>query len=188
MFVVWLAVVWAIGLVTGGVSPLAVPLEIAAWAIPAAFLASFGLYCSAYFTTTLRAITWTIAGTLVAIGVHWVFMGMCCFMPLSVAGIHERSMNWLLELEAGLSPPFLFAWLPFQAKEHWPTNDNEFPLMIFLAQVIWLVGALVVGHFAHERFRLLTNRAPIAHGRPPPPKRPLPPEMPPLVLPVDDVS
>jgi ABC-type transport system involved in multi-copper enzyme maturation permease subunit len=181
MFVVWLGVVWAIGLVTGGVSPLAVPLEIAAWAIPAAFLAAFGLYCSAVFKTTLRAITWTVAGTLFAIGVHWVCVGMCCFMPLSAAGVHERSMTWLLELEAGLSPPFLFAWLPFQGKEHWPTTDPEFPLMIFLAQVFWLVGALVVGHLAHEKFRQLTNRATMIHNRPRP-SRPLPPR----VVPVED--
>jgi ABC-type transport system involved in multi-copper enzyme maturation permease subunit len=182
LFVVWLGVVWAVGLVTGAVNPLAVPLQVAAWLVPASFLAAYGLYCSAMCKTTLRSITWTIAGTLLFLGGHWVCMGMCCFMPLSIMGIREHSVTWLLELEAGMSPPFLFSLTPFRMEDFRPITDNEFPMLILLGQVIWIVAALVTAHLAHEKFRQITNRVQRRHGRPPP----LPPKQLPVVQPVEE--
>jgi ABC-type Na+ efflux pump permease subunit len=182
LFLVWLGVVWAIGLATGGVGLWAVPLEAVFWLLPAAFVAALGLYCSAVCKTSLRATTWSIVGTLFALGGHWVCTGMCCFMPLLAAlSVSERNISWLAELEAGLSPPFVFGWLPYREVSDLRLWDRQVPAMIVLAQVVWVVGAVAVSHRAHERFRELTNR--VERFRP---RRPLPPNEPPLVLAMEE--
>jgi ABC-type transport system involved in multi-copper enzyme maturation permease subunit len=173
LFLVWLGVVWAIGLATGAVGIVAVPLQAILWLIPAAFVASLGLYCSALCKTTLRATTWAIAGTLFALGGHWICMGMCCYAPLSAAMSHgDRGLEWLVDLQLGLTPPYLFAALPYaETNRLWPRDANV-PALIAAAQVIWLVAAAVVGHLAHEKFRQLTNRQQWQRGKPksPPPR------------------
>ena len=168
LFVVWLGVVWAIGLVSGAVGIVAVPFQVILWLIPAAFIASLGLYCSAACKTTLRATTWAIAGTLFALGGHWICLGMCCYAPLSVAMSHgDRGLEWLVDLQIGLTPPYLFAALPFSEVSRIWSHDPMAPVLIAAAQVIWLVAAAVVGHLAHEKFRQLTNRQPWQRGKPP---------------------
>jgi ABC-type transport system involved in multi-copper enzyme maturation permease subunit len=180
LFWVWLGVIWAIGLITSGVGMFAVPLQIVAWLCPAAFMGALGLYFSAVCKTTLRAITWTILLSLFALGGHWVCMGMCCFAPLEAMGVHGQSMDWVYELEAGLSPPFLFAALPAQdISELFKDWYGEFPALTMLAQVIWLVAAAVVGHLAHDRFRRLTNRVDRRRAPPAPDRQPQ------LVMPAD---
>jgi ABC-type transport system involved in multi-copper enzyme maturation permease subunit len=172
MFLVWLAVVWAIGLLTGAVGILAVPLQVVLWLIPATFMAALGMYCSAVGTTTLRATTWTIVGTLVALGGHWVCLGMCCYAPLTAAATHgDRGLEWLLDLELGLTPPYLFGWLPYRDIADLRVGDGKASALYAAAQVVWIVAAAVIGHLAHEKFRQLTNRQEWAHGQP----RSLPP-------------
>jgi ABC-type transport system involved in multi-copper enzyme maturation permease subunit len=159
LFLVWLGVVWAIGLGTGAVGILAVPLQVVLWLMPAAFVAALGLYCSALCKTTLRATTWAIAGTLFALGGHWVCLGMCCYAPLTAAFTHgDRGLEWLVDLQLGLTPPYVFAVVPYRELSDLRPGDAKAPALIAAAQVIWLVAAAVVGHLAHEKFRQLTNR------------------------------
>jgi len=169
LFLIWLGVVWAIGLgtyfigralgVVAGVHWLAVPLQIVAWSCPAVFLSALGLYCSAACKTTLRAITWTVFGALVALGGHWVCVGMGCYLPLSVMNVRDRDFEWLVNLEAGLSPPFMFGAVPMSDPNDLfrPTNEAAVTLAI-VAQVIWVIAAALVAHRAHVKFRRLTNR------------------------------
>ncbi|HEY1378016.1 MAG TPA: ABC transporter permease subunit [Gemmataceae bacterium] len=159
LFLVWLGAVWAIGLVTGGVGILAVPLQAVFWLAPAAFVAALGLYCSAACKTSLRATTWAILGTLVALGGHWVCTGMCVFLPLELAFSGAgMALKWLYYLEAGLSPPFVFAVLPYRELSDLRDSEGLMPVMVVIGLVIWCAAAAVVGHLAHERFRQLTNR------------------------------
>jgi ABC-type transport system involved in multi-copper enzyme maturation permease subunit len=167
LFLVWLAVVWAVGLVCGAIGILAVPMQMVLWLIPAAFVASLGLYLSAVCKTTLRATTWAIAGTLFCLGGHWVCLGMCCYAPLTAAFAHsERSLEWLVDLQLGLTPPFLFWAAPFREMSELRLGDAKAPALYAAAQVIWLVGAAVVGHLAHEKIKQLTNRRELEHGQP----------------------
>ena len=168
LFLVWLAVIWAIGLGTGGVAILAIPLQVVLWLIPAAFVAAVGLYFSAVCKTTLRATTWTIFGTLFVLGGHWVCLGMCCYAPLAAAVTHgERGLEWMVDLELGLTPPYLYgAIVPFRDLSDRRAGDAKVPALFAAAQMIWLIGAAVVGHLAHEKFRQLTNRQEWEHGRP----------------------
>jgi ABC-type transport system involved in multi-copper enzyme maturation permease subunit len=155
----WVGVVWIIGLVTGGVSMLCVPLQCIAWVCPALFVGSLGLYFSAACKTTLRAIPWTVFGALIALGGHWVCVGMGCYLPLSVMNMRERDFEWLLKLESGLTPPFLFAVVPVENPEQYFRHNNEdFVGWAVVAQFIWLVASMLMWHRAHMRFRRLTNR------------------------------
>jgi ABC-type transport system involved in multi-copper enzyme maturation permease subunit len=156
LFLIWLGVIWAIGLVTGGVGLLAVPLQAIAWLAPASFVAGVGLFCSAACKTTLRATTWAIAGTLFALGGHWVCAGMCCYAPIGMAS-SGRDMEWLVELQAGLTPPFMFAAVPYREVRELQLDDKVAALAM-VAQVIWFAVAVVAAGLGHERFRQLTNR------------------------------
>jgi ABC-type transport system involved in multi-copper enzyme maturation permease subunit len=163
LLLVWLSVVWAIGLVTGGVNLLCVPLQCIAWLFPAMFVGSLGLYFSAACKTTLRAITWTVFGALIALGGHWVCVGMGCYLPLSAMNYRDREFEWMLKLEAGLTPPFLFAVVPVENPEEYSRHNNEdFLAWAVVAQFIWVVAALPMWHRAHMKFRRLTNRVELA--------------------------
>jgi ABC-type Na+ efflux pump permease subunit len=184
LFLIWIGVVWAIGLGThlvgrvfgvtdGGIHWIAVPLQVIAWLCPALFLAALGLYFSAACKTTLRAITWTVFGALVALGGHWVCGGMGCYLPLSVMNVRDRDFEWLVNLEIGLSPPVLFGAVATPDPNDLFKQTNETTVMMsVIAQIIWIVGALLVASRAHVKFRRLTNRFerfdPLRRGPPPP--------------------
>ena len=70
-----------------------------------------------------------------------------------------------------MSPPFLFFVVPYRQLSDWQPNDGKLLALIVVAQVIWIVGAVMVGHLAHEKFRQITNRAEWQFGQP----RPIPP-------------
>jgi ABC-type transport system involved in multi-copper enzyme maturation permease subunit len=180
IFLIWLGLVWFIGIVTGAVSIFALPLNAIAWFCPATAIAAYGLFCSANCKTSLRATTWALLGTLFMLGGHWVCMGFGCFTPLALSGVSERSFEWLLEIEAGLSPPFMFGVIPFREVTEIIPRNSEFPALTVVAQVFWLIFAAVVGRLAHDRFRWLTNRV----DRVRPPRRPPPP---PVVVAVEEV-
>jgi hypothetical protein len=84
---------------------------------------------------------------------------MGCYLPLSVMNFREREFEWLLKLESGLTPPFLFAVVPVENPEHYFRHNNEdFVGWAVVAQFIWIVAALLMWHRAHMKFRRLTNR------------------------------
>jgi ABC-type transport system involved in multi-copper enzyme maturation permease subunit len=169
LFAGWLAAVWLIGLVTGAVALPAVLLELVCWLCPAAFVAALGLFCSAVCKTTLRATSWVIFGTLVMLGGHWLAMAMCVYLPLTAAfSVSDKALEWVWQLEAGLTPPFVFGWLPFRDVTDLG-SDGRFTALIAAAQAIWLVAAAMIGHFAHDAFRRLTNRTEsyVRQGGPP---------------------
>lgn len=186
LFAVWLAVVWGIGLACGALGLMAIPMEAVAWFLPAAFLAGLGLYCSAACKTTLRATSWTIVATLFILGGHWVCMGMCCFMPLSAMNVRERQFEWIMQLEAGLTPPFVFGALPYRdIQDLGFRRESQFAALVTVAQGGWVFAALVAGHLAHEQFRRLTNRVDWSGWRPRPRPR-VAVERLPEVLPADE--
>jgi ABC-type transport system involved in multi-copper enzyme maturation permease subunit len=69
-----LAAIWVVGLVTGTLSPFAVPVLGLACLIYAAFAASVGLWFSLVCRTTLRAMFWTLIVLVIAGGGHRIVM------------------------------------------------------------------------------------------------------------------
>ncbi len=161
LFLVWLGVWWAVGLVTGAVGLPAILLEALAWLAPATCFAAIGLYYSAACATTLRATTWTLLTCLFAGGGHWLCTGMCCFLPLEIvlsgSGVN---LEWAGYFELGLTPPFVFGLIPYRNLSDITgfARDGVMPGFLVLGMFIWVVAAAVIGHLAHERFQVLTHR------------------------------
>jgi len=157
----WMGAIWAIGLLSGAVNIAALPLNVILWAAPAAFFAVVGLWYSTVCKTSLRATTWALVTSLVAGGAHWVCMGMCCFLPLSIVarGGSQSDFKWLMFFELGLTPPFVLGWLPFhEVKDLDFDHEGLMPGFALVGAVLWCVAAAVLGHFTHERFQEVTHR------------------------------
>src|SRR5207248_700973 len=73
----WLGALWGVGVLTGGLHPLALVLLVVTWLTYAAFLAGLGTWFSVASRTTLRATTWTLLGAVAAALGHWL-VWMCC--------------------------------------------------------------------------------------------------------------
>jgi ABC-type transport system involved in multi-copper enzyme maturation permease subunit len=157
----WLGSIWAVALLSGAVHIVALPLNVILWAAPAAFFAVVGLWYSTVCKTTLRATTWSLVTAILAGGAHWVCMGMCCFLPLSLVarGGPGNDFKWLMFFELGVTPPFVLGWLPFQEVRDLDLDrEGLMPGFALVGAVLWCVAAAVLGHFTHERFQEVTHR------------------------------
>lgn len=160
-FAWWLASVWLVALICGGVHPMAVPLHVAAWLAPACCFAAIGLCYSVGSRTTLRATAWTIATALFVGGGHWLCMGMCCLAPLStISGPGaSRGIEGLVYAELAITPPVIFGWDPFREYRDLVLNQEfSMPAFAIAGMAFWLVAAFVFRSIARERFERVTNR------------------------------
>jgi ABC-type Na+ efflux pump permease subunit len=156
----WLAVIWGLGVVSGGLHPLALLLLLFAWSIYAATLAVLGLWFSLVSASSLRA---TVLTLLTALG-----MGMSYVMSLAIVGLTpylNMFDNWvtdLLRFQQGMSPLVsLSRLLPFYSgmdnKGWWGKGDWEMPMGL-LGLGIWAVVGLSMWLALLYRFRQLTSR------------------------------
>jgi ABC-type transport system involved in multi-copper enzyme maturation permease subunit len=108
-FVVWLGLLWGIGVVFNGLSPFAVPLLAIACLCYAGAAASLGLWCSVVCRTSLRAILATLVLGLILFAGHWI-PWMCC-VPLHPDG--GSGMEFVLQMQGAITPPAVLAgYLP----------------------------------------------------------------------------
>jgi ABC-type transport system involved in multi-copper enzyme maturation permease subunit len=179
----WLAVIWLLGVLTGGLSPLAVPLLVAAWFVFAGFTAALGLWYSTVCRSTLRATLWTLFTLVGAWLGHWV-VWMCCmpfFIALGPGGpgtFVEYVLPRVFELQAfTLTPPACLGFLAFRLEdfEHLqgsasePNWGVEFLGCALLGLVVWGVAGRAIWTATLDRFNLLMGRLPVRH-RPPAPR------------------
>src|SRR5207245_10764502 len=110
-----------VGMVTLGLTPLAVPLVVMAWLVYATVFAGVGLWFSMSCKTSMRATMWTIVSVIgLSVG-HWVLMSMCCYLPLSASTtMRGRDIEWLTKLEAGQTPPFVLGYFALHGSEFTP--------------------------------------------------------------------
>ena len=100
----WLGLMYALGLVSGGLHPLALGLLVVAWLIYAGTVSMLGLWFSVASRTTLRAALWTLIATADAGAGHWLLW--IFFYPiLSSIFPDAEAMQWLLKFQIGLTPP-----------------------------------------------------------------------------------
>jgi ABC-type transport system involved in multi-copper enzyme maturation permease subunit len=159
----WLGALWGIGVLTGGLHPLALLLLVVTWLTYAAFLAGLGTWFSVVSRTTLRATTWTLLGALAAGLGHWL-LWMCC-TPLLIlrSDLVPDFVQWVAEYQAGLTPPLNLGWYSsFRAGElsgGRPEAVWELALFGALATATWGALAAVLWVAASRRFRQLAGRA-----------------------------
>ncbi|HXG12183.1 MAG TPA: ABC transporter permease subunit, partial [Gemmataceae bacterium] len=115
----YLGAIGVVGVFTGGLFPLAVPLLLIAWLIYASFLASLGLTFSLFCCSTTRATVWTLVTIVGLTGGHWL-CGMWLNLRFASAPTRGNTdhATWIIELQKyALTPPLTLYLLAFDSNE-----------------------------------------------------------------------
>jgi ABC-type transport system involved in multi-copper enzyme maturation permease subunit len=177
---IWLGLIYGLGLLSGGLHPLAVPLLLGAWFVYATVVSGIGLWFSLVCKTTLRATIWTLFTSAMAGVGHWLIW-MCCGPLLMFMGTPERDFEWLLRFQAGITPPATFGWafsFPLEGYR-WDYDDREMLKAIgfgIVGLIFWTIVAAILWGVTSARFMMVTGRSPFRSGQSPgPTRRPQPP-------------
>jgi ABC-type transport system involved in multi-copper enzyme maturation permease subunit len=153
---------WGLGLVSGALHVLAVPLLALAVAVYLAFVASLGLFCSTVCRSTLRATLATVI-TLLAVsgGVGLLSWGGSVLRTGAAAGRVAR-LQWLAE--AALALPGALWSLAVRYDEVGSVGEAAFRTVPVMAGLgLYAVAAVVLWQLARARFE--------AEAGPPPRKQ-----------------
>jgi ABC-type transport system involved in multi-copper enzyme maturation permease subunit len=160
----WLGLIWGLGVLTGGLHPLALLPLLFTWFIHAAVVAGIGVWFSTVCRSTLRATLWTL-GTVVALSVgHWLLMLLCVYLPLQAVHVPYRSYDWMMKLEAGLTPPFVVGVVSFWRRDltpnllDWSDDTADVVAMSVIGTFCWLVVAVVLYLVTTRAFAVVTGR------------------------------
>lgn len=144
----WLAVIWALGLSTAGLSLPGVCLMAIAWLVFAGTLAGVGLWFSTACHTTLRATLLTLIVTAVA-ALHPGLVLLFCAAP---GGGGFPSFLGLF------SPATAFYWLSCTQVEFHQQEIRTIGILFGL--FIWSLAAVCLWTTTRRRFRMLSSRMP----------------------------
>lgn len=156
-----LAALWAFGVVTGGLSPFALPWLVGAWLAYAGFVAALGLLFSALARTTLRAFLFTLLVGLVFVCGPGTFY-RAVFADSGYAAPWGGQPAWdMLLLDYGLTPTLTLNGLAFRSADFVSTGwSSAAPLWEVFAALVGLqaylvatalVGVLVLSRFEAEK-------------------------------------
>jgi ABC-type transport system involved in multi-copper enzyme maturation permease subunit len=188
----WLAMIYGMGLLSGGLNLFSLPLLLASWFVYAGVFAVIGLWFSMTCRSTMRATVATLFTTVsLSIG-HWLICLPLCYIPAMGGG---RFGEDIAKFQAGITPPAVLGILAFSNEDfRMDFGRSEIAQMLFFSMFgvfLWAVAGL--GFFfgvVNPRFRTLTGRQDFrtpeqvhrrARSRPPP--EPYRPEPSPTVLP-----
>ncbi len=155
--VLWLCLVWTIGIVMGGLNLVTLPWLILCWFVYAAFFSALGLWFSVRTNKTLTATVWTLVCT-VALSVGQLLPWLLIGMPGFYAGTGLKTLANFQTF--GMSPPIAIGWFSFRGVElsffsaRWDSNPFEVLLAIVSALIVWIVGAGVLWIGARRRLSL----------------------------------
>jgi ABC-type transport system involved in multi-copper enzyme maturation permease subunit len=187
-----LLLVWATALAVGAMDPpMVVPTVLYLLVCVSAF-AWIGILCSITARTTLIATVRAIMISLFAAGGYWLFLGLCCGLPLSIMfrSPDLRPIEYVMNLILGCTPPFAVGWMPlmdytrsdmgiFSLEERYSLG----PFSPMCGFVLWFGLNWLLGLWCWRAFSRATNRArDTLAGKLPRPRRPRP--LPPGELPV----
>jgi ABC-type transport system involved in multi-copper enzyme maturation permease subunit len=162
----WLTVIWGLGIGAGILHNLLLPLWLLAWTIAAALLALLGLWFSLVSASGARAMMYTLLCAVV-----W---GVTPLVPFHYFFIKDEAFHpWLrslYKLQLGLSPPAtLGVLLPFWRSDvtrpspGGPTGDpwikDRWQLgAAFLGIALWALAAILLWCLTNYRFKRMTGR------------------------------
>jgi ABC-type transport system involved in multi-copper enzyme maturation permease subunit len=164
-----LAVVYGLGLISGGLHPFAVPLLALAYLVYTAFVASLGLYFSTVSNTTLRATVFTLMFLVALCGLQWLLWGSLYQPATSIVRgpewpfVPERGYFWLGTIqEYGLTPPMPLLVLSFPLFGGRGDRDFDFTTPVTVASAlaglaVYALAAWVLWRVTLARFRALTR-------------------------------
>jgi ABC-type transport system involved in multi-copper enzyme maturation permease subunit len=153
----WLGSIYLVGLVTGGLSPLAIPLLAGAILVYSATLAMVGLWFSVFCSTTARATVATVFATLgLSVG-HWLIW-LCC---LPFGGPGGRELEAIVKFQAGLTPPVVLGGVlsfPIYEPGNSSFGQDELFGYCLIGTICWAVLGALIWSITNERFQIVTNR------------------------------
>jgi ABC-type transport system involved in multi-copper enzyme maturation permease subunit len=159
-----LALIWALGVLTGGLHILGLILAAIAWLVYAAVFAGVGMFFSATSRTSLRASIWTLLTVVAMGGGHWLLSIFCCFMPLAIfsRGGKEDFAEFIVKFQAGQTPVAALWILPFQGYEFSGEYNSKdwwhFTISSVFGVFCWALLFLVLWHLASQRFQRACGR------------------------------
>ena len=147
----WFGVMLAIGMFTGGIHLLAVPILINAWYIYATFFTMVGMWYSMACESSMRATVYTVITTLFLGGGHWVVLGLCCYTPLSflmIRGNSGDSLRYLAMFHAGMTPPFVLGLSAYSWQDLAQNfNHREMTELLVFSMIglfLWAMGCVIL--------------------------------------------
>ena len=166
-----LLVVWAIGLTMGATHILSLPLAILHIALYTSAFALIGMFCSATARTTLVASIRAFGAAFFCAGGFWLFLLLCCALPLNFAGGPAgRSLELGSQFILGFTPTFMAGYFPMDSS----LSEDNFgpfayrrsysvgPVAPFLGLVAWVAITVLLGVAVLRRVTAAMNRDPIA--------------------------
>jgi ABC-type transport system involved in multi-copper enzyme maturation permease subunit len=177
----WMAVIWGMAMVVGGLHPLAVPILVAEWFVYAAFVAHLGLWHSMGSRTTLRSIVGTLITAFALFAGHWLIWLL--FIPFTIGSIRWSGVfEVIAKAQFGLTPPFALWASGFALFEsHHGALGPEWAEMLaysIFGVLFWLVAGAILWGVNSARFRDLSHRSAYSRvrvirprPRPNPPRR-----------------
>jgi hypothetical protein len=120
-------------------------------------LTAVGLWCSVVCRTTTRA---TVAAVFSALGLgvgHWMIW-LCCIPFARGPG---PDIEAVFKLQAGMTPPFVLAALPFSLDDRMHMTGSEAGEAIvygFIGTIAWAGLGLLFWALLNDRFQTQNNR------------------------------
>jgi hypothetical protein len=151
----WLLGIWAVGVATGGLLPVAVPFLVAFWLVYASVLALVGLWFSLTCRNTTRAVMATLGTALALSFGHWVPWMLCLAGRMFSPGVADIGL-----VQVGMTPPAALALFAFHGAE-FEHLTGESAKMVFnppLGVALWVIGGLALWSVLYQRFCNTTNR------------------------------
>lgn len=161
MGLIWLGMVWGIGLLSGGLHPWAVPLLVAALAVFLSGFAWIGIWCSINCSTTLRATTWALAGGILFGGGYLAILSLCCFCIAPRAG--GDGMEVIVKMVVSFSPPVTMSYLPFsefnrEQLSYISGRNDSWAIYALIGWKAWVLLSFVLSSICILQFRRDNNR------------------------------
>lgn len=158
----WLGLVWGVGVLTGGLHPLAVPLLAITWFVYATFLAGLGLWFSAAWKRTFRATVAALAATIFLGGGHWLVTLVLIYLPLSVLGANGAEIRWPVYIELGHTPPVVLGMFAMQGSEFEEMYNIkemvEWGSCSLIGVALWAAAVFGLWYVVLNRFRKAVAR------------------------------
>jgi ABC-type transport system involved in multi-copper enzyme maturation permease subunit len=161
-WLLWLGLIWTAGVLSGGLSPLAVPMLLGTWLVGAGVLAGLGLWWSMVGRSVMRATMGTLSCAVGMSCGHWLIW-LCC-IPLMRGPGRFDFLEMVAKFQAGLTPPIAMGLLSFQngdlvGESYRRTQEaREMVGYALGGTLVWLGVAVVLWQAAHERFRRMFLR------------------------------
>ena len=164
----WLGIVYCIGLCSGGVSIVGALAYFVALIVYASFMVSIGLFFSANSRGTFRATLKTMIAALFFLGGHWLLSGLFCFLPLAIAHNHTDDLVvWLVPAQVGFTPPAILTMAPLikpdKIRDTHEHIDRIVGFAVFGLCVFVIAGQLlrngVIAKFAQVMNRTAVHKA-----------------------------